>query len=534
MFAGSRKQKHFDSSSTFVQKKTQKLNRPVADDSAKSAMGVSQGFEPEIALPAGNTPESQFNHDFSRVPVRKSQTAQIRQPEILLDSGLPLQIPARTENANIHVGIAGLFMPVVDRQRMLQHETIHSIHQQIAPQSETAAARGYAENLAARGEQSLQGLHAADFNVPVPASLSYPPQNYPPFTKVWIGSDGLIGEVVEQAITVRYYIKYDALGLTQQPTWQTYVCGKHDLPPIPDIVKKMKTLATLTAQLNNKIPAAAQAQRVSLIAIYGDKSNSGYRYVNGQGFIVVSEEEFNANQGESTVRHEASHGIFEGHSIGTVTGGTSAPDALALRFADLYSKLENTKQVPVPTTKFNKTSPPSLNAKGATATEAAGIIMVTDTLWTGAGGHPGGGVDEFFASAYAGFLQDKNLLQQIVQHYEKADAKIKPLATELFLLLDTVGNPGKYGKLSVPNPINNAKTTLSNVKPAPTFDTSHSVAGQFIDPTKLIGPATVLCPSSVPSNTGGGVSIDDLLNDTEKKQSDNKKPSTEKDKSAKP
>jgi hypothetical protein len=96
-----------------------------------------------------------------------------------------------------------------------------------------------------------------------------------------------------------------------------------------------------------------------------------------------------------------------------------------------------------PTGKFDPKAPPPVK-DGA---QPAGHVMVSDTLWSGTGGHPWENADEFFASAYGGFLRAPALLKASIAFYAKLDARIAPLASDLLDLLGKVGKPKELGAL---------------------------------------------------------------------------------------
>lgn len=451
--------------------------------------------------------EPRFGNDFSRLKVRTDGQLPAFQPS-RLDSRLSAQTPAWSDNGEIYVGAAGLLMPPRERHQMLRHEMIHAFHQRLAVVSNHAESQRHAEALAVRGEHHNDGLAIADFLKPVPGLLAYPPQTYSPWSKVWIGHAGLLGEVVEAGVTVRIFMNYDDLGLKKSPRYQAYECDKHDLPPIADVVKKMKKAAQIAAEMNKNLPTTATSQRVALIAIYGDNSDSAYRSAGGQGLIVLGRDEFDAGTFESTVTHESSHAIFEFHSVaGSADVSARVPDPLALRIADLYVQLSATKPVPEPKAKFDKKSPPPLTVDAGADAHAAGIIMVMDTLWSGSGGHPWHGVDEFFASAYAGFLLQRELLADIIKFYEKHDPAIKPLATELLSLLATVDKPKNYGEVKEPKKPKAAQEKLGAISEPTVFTKEHRAAGWFIDPSRMPAPDKINCSAKLVSDED----IDELL-----------------------
>jgi hypothetical protein len=458
--------------------------------------------------------ELRLGHDFSQVRVHTdSQAAESARPLNRLSSGLgrnhrqrvwfdpqvdsrlPDYTPAWTEKGNIHLSTSSLFMSPVERQRMLRHEAIHSYHQQLAPPSETAGTREHAERIATHGEQNLDGLNSVDFLYPAPALLAYPPQKYIPWTTLWIGYPGLIGEVVELGVSVRIFKSYDDI---KEINYQSYQCGKHDKPPIQEVAKKMQRVARKAVELNAKIPETATEQRIALVTIFGDSSSSAFRVANGKGLLIVAETDFDAGKFEDTIAHEGAHAIFEHHSVQR-DSAKRIPDAFALHIADLFIELSKTRTVPIPTAKFDPKSRPPLVATEESG-KPAGLVMVMDTLWSGEGGHPWQGVDEFFASAYGGFLQQPKLLQQIVSYYQTADKNIKPLTEKLFKLLAMVGSTKDLKKLAEPAKPKLAQDELKGIGAAPDESASaFGVLSWLIDPSNMPAPDTILCSSSTPS-----------------------------------
>jgi hypothetical protein len=431
-----------------------------------------------------------------------------------VSGSLPEKTPAWTENGTIHLGPHFFVASPFEKRTMLRHETIHSVHQQIAPHSESFYARDSAEQLAARYEIERTAFpQLNDFFSPVPAILGFPPQSYSPWNQVWIGYPGIVGEVVESGVTVRIFRTYDDLGIKLEgyADYQAFECSDdHGRAATTPIAKKMSEVAKIAAKFNSKIPAAA-LQRVVLVTIMGDSSGNGYRVVDGKGMMVLSDDDFNAGRHADTIAHEVSHAIFEYHSV-RIDPEKRIPDTFALRIADLYSRLSLTKPVPVPKTKFDKKKPPPLvvsekepgSPESASSEsepavpeegpEPAGIVMVMDTLWSGEGGHPWQGVDEFFASAYAGFIQQPKLLSEIMEYYSKADSKIKKLAKELLDLLELVGQPKKIAKLAMPKDAKAATEELAKISEPPVFTKEKPGIGWLIDPSTMPSPDKIPCP----------------------------------------
>ena len=130
-----------------------------------------------------------------------------------------------------------------------------------------------------------------------------------------------------------------------------------------------------------------------------------------------------------------------------------APDAFALRLSDLFLRLAKTPPVPLPSEPFKKKRPP-LKGGGGGPEQPAGLVMVTDSLWSGGAsteGHPWDGPDEFFASAFGAFVRDREfLLAEMIAHYAPLDASIKSGGAELLTLLTAVKEPKAAQALQLP------------------------------------------------------------------------------------
>jgi hypothetical protein len=401
---------------------------------------------------------------------------------------LPLQTPAWTENGSIYLSPYALLLPDKLLPNVLAHEAVHALHHRIAARDESNKARVHAEALASR-ERSAFELPVEKFLQPAPGLLAFPPQKYPPWDRVIVGNDGIVGEIVDSSVTVRIYLTYKDLKIKRMPESQDYVCRDHEASSVADTVKKMHEIAKLAAQFNNSIPKSAAAKGVALVAIDDTALTTGYRLANGQGMIWLKGDEFRSASYKETIFHEGSHAIFEAHSP---TGGK--PDSFALRIADLYGRLKDTTKVTKPGEKF-KTRKPPLTA-GDTP---AGVAMVADVLWSKdkAAGHPWDDVSEFFASAYGCYRFDKDLLSELVDYYARADARIAGLKAELFEDLETATDPGKAAKAKAPSPPDSALAIAKAAKATPdeSKDASSSITVSLLDPSKLPQPAgDILCP----------------------------------------
>lgn len=421
---------------------------------------------------------------------------------------LPAETPAWTDHGQTVIGPASLWMPLPDWETMLRHEDVHRLQQSAAPYVETSAARAQAERQAG-GSLALQPIGG------VPAVLGFPVQQHQPWNKVWIGYSGLVGEVIEGGICVRIFLTWDELGIKNAGD---YHCDRNRAPKkIDSVVARMKTAAQAAVTMNQYLPEKAIAQRTSLIAIMGKGSSS--RTWRGKGVILLNQGDFFSASMEDTITHESSHGIIEQHSTAKGKPKERKPDVFALRIASLFSRLEETQPVPIPTDRFDKKKPPVKGGKD-THMSSSGWVMVMDMLWSGSGGHPWDGVDEFFASAFAGYLRQPKLLKQSMDFYGKLDPKIPPLAEELLKLLEA-RKLGALKDIAAPADPKDAADALRRVTATPSLEDQASGLPEgwldiIIDPTKMPEPALMECKDpkkkTEPEPPGPtGSELDDVL-----------------------
>jgi hypothetical protein len=307
----------------------------------------------------------------------------------------------------------------------------------------------------------------------------------------------LIGEVTVEGVTVRVYMTYEDLkiGDEMKPDYQVYECGEHSRPKMVDFATKMKEVAKVVATFNKRIPPSAPERKIALIAVHGGSADAAFRMAHKKGLIVLPTADLESGRFHDTIAHEASHGIFEYHAGSNVDPGVKkpgVPDALVKRIAELYVALENTKPVPVPTTRFDAKNPPPLTGEGSM--KPAGLVMVLDTLWaTSDGGHPWHGVDEFFASAFAGFVQQPLLLKDILAYYGGHDAGIKPLAKELLQLLGMVGKPDAVKQLKNVGSTDQARRALISSGAPVDFTQKTGPIGWLVEPLRMPSPPKIFC-----------------------------------------
>jgi hypothetical protein len=423
--------------------------------------------------------------------------------------GLPPETPAWTDHGQIHFGVHSLFATPAEQEAMERHEVGHALQQAVGEVDERPAARSRAEREAHRFA-SQQGMRRLSGRA-VPTLMAHPPQKRKPFDHVWIGNSSIIVEIQVSGIAVRAERSYKAIGVgklnapkynktlgtavKQMTDEKFFLCNKPPLNRLNKLAEQMKKAGKLTAELNQKIPTGGAKHRVALVLVT-DMEAPGYRTAGGKGLIVVKESDIKGSL--NTVRHETSHAIFEHHSLGK----KNVPDNLALQIADIFNELAQTKRVMIPKKKFSARKPP--NTAPQKQGRPAGLVMVSDTLWSGTGGHPWDDVSEFFASAFAGYVANKRLLQRIVQYYiKKADGQIKGPSERLFRLLDIVGDEKALKGLAPPAAKAKAEATLGKVKATPDWTYSEreklrrisriEVVDRLIDPTLLSASGSIKC-----------------------------------------
>jgi hypothetical protein len=428
----------------------------------------------------GEAPTSSgLGHDFARIgvgsPVPWRLTARPH-------SQLPEGTPAWTERGMVVLGEQALLAPPEQRAEILRHEAVHSVHQRAAGRDESRAARNRAERLAS----SPAALRNAGPLPAAPSLLAFPPQKHKSFDQIWIGHDGVIGEIARSGVTVRTIFPYkdlkiDPLGASPP---KDFFCGDTNKAPMPERAKALEAVAKQTAQDNQRLPADMDKQKANLVLVANEQSE--YRFAGQTPVIVVKQEELANNQWSNTLAHETGHAILEHHA-----DGQAAPDAFALRVADLFNRAQTTYAVPHPAAKFDPKNPPSLTLTG-TGVPAA-IAMVSDMLWAGDGGHPWDGPHEFFTSAYAGSVREPALQKQIFRHYTGSDKAVQAICDELMKLLSTVTKAKAADKVKAPQgkALTEAKKTLANEKKTPQI-VSGSLS-MLVDPKTMPGPEQIKC-----------------------------------------
>jgi hypothetical protein len=412
--------------------------------------------------------------------------------------------PAWAEDGEMVLAPPAIGLSPSERADVVHHEMIHALQQRAAPPEESGAARERAERLADRPRGDFPSPDA--LRAPAPRLLAAPikGKSATGFTRLFGGDGQVIGEVVHAGVTVRTSRSYTDLGIeapidpksqfgtASMSELQYLACGNRSFASLENAAKKMRGVAEAVARANGAI-AAGSPWRVQQVFVVNEASR--LHFADGRALITIALEDFAAAAAE-TAAHEASHAIFESHSHpDPAKPDVLAPDTLALRITDLFLRLSKTTPVPLPSQPF-KRQKPSLKADADDDVRPAGIVMVTDGLWSGGAatdGHPWDGPDEFFASAYGAFQTDPGLLRQLIAHFAPADAAIKPAGVELLALLGAVKDP--KAQKSLPGVATGARDAAireirGRESPASTIKQR---LGAILDPEHL-PPETVTCP----------------------------------------
>jgi hypothetical protein len=417
---------------------------------------------------------------------------------------LPAGTPAWAQDGEVVLGPPAALLSPQERADVVHHETIHVLQQRLAPAEETGAARDRAERLADRPRGSLPS--PAELQAPSPRLLAAPVKGkaVTGFTRLFAGEGQIIGEVVESGVTVRADLGYRELGieapvdpksefgLATMTDLQWLSCGNRAFPKLAAVGTALRGVAKQVATVNGAI-AAGSPWRVEQVFVVNEASR--LHFADGKAFMVLSYKDFET-VGPETAAHEASHAVFESHSHPDPKQPDAlAPDAFALRWADLFLRLAKTPPVPLPKEPFKKERPPLKGGDGPE--QPAGLVMVTDSLWSGGAateGHPWEGPDEFFASAFGAFVRDPQMLGQMVAHYAPLDASIKSGGAELLSLLGAVKDPKAAKALKPPAAADQKDATDAIRARESQASTIKERLGAILNPEKL-PPETVACPT---------------------------------------
>ena len=468
----------------------------------KVAPKASRVQEPFFKSVTENARNSQTTPPFFEKAIKSHPQQPLIQTKANTDP-VTKDAPAWSKEGSIFLA-AGFFAASPDKQtEILQHESVHALHQRFAPTDNSDAARNHAENLAYN--PALANVHT--LAVAAPSVLGFPPQSYDNWNRVFLGGEHIIGEIIISGITLRIAIPYDEIGIKELTKKDTvggiemdtivkdksavYHCGPHPFKPIASYIDRLKKVAAVANKVNSKIPAGSMWK--TELVVMGPGVNEAFRIANGKGVIELDSNNIKTNFILDSASHEASHGVFEHHAAAGDPDFTKrVPDNYALAVADVFAQLSNTKNVDIPTGKFDPKIKPTAPPAGG---KPAGLVMVIDTLWSGSGGHPWS-VDEFFASAYGAYTQDKSLLNKIIDHYISFDSSIKPIKPILLGLLEIAGDKKKISALKAPADTTAATAALGSLGAVPDHTSPSITLGivrELIDPSLVRGPATIKC-----------------------------------------
>ena len=306
----------------------------------------------------GSSPEAP-RHDLSE----PSEPVDAASEAVHVASGphpdLDPETPAWAEDGRIVVAPRAFVLPPTEQAELVQHELIHVIQQRFAPVEETPAARDRAERLADRPLGDLPSPR--DLQAPAPRLLAAPVtgKQAEGFARLFAGADRIIGEVVDGGVTVRAERSFTQLkieaptdpksqfGAKTMTDLQFLACGKKSFASLKGLATKMRAVAKRVAGVNDSISKGSR-WRVELVLVVSEESR--LHEVDGKPLITISHEDFD-HSGPETAAHEAS--LFESHTH-PKDPSALAPDAFALRFADLFGRLAKTTGVPLPTDPFSK------------------------------------------------------------------------------------------------------------------------------------------------------------------------------------
>jgi hypothetical protein len=417
---------------------------------------------------------------------------------------LPAGTPAWAQDGEIVLGPPAALLSPQERADVVHHETIHVLQQRAAPVEETSMARERAERLADRPRGSVPS--PAELRAPVPRLLAAPVKGKAAtgFTRLFAGEGKIIGEVVD-GVTVRAELSYRDLGIeapvdpksefgtATMTDLQFLSCGNRSFPRLKAVGDAIRAVAKRVAAVNGAIPAGSP-WRVDLALIVNEASR--LHFADGKALLVISHTDFE-RAGPETAAHEAAHAVFESHSHPDPKHPDAlAPDAFALRLADLFLRLARTPPVSLPSAPFGKRKPPLKGGDGGPE-QPAGLVMVTDSLWSGGAGtegHPWDGPDEFFASAFGAFVSEPKLLAQMIDHYAPLDASIKSGGAELLKLLAAVKDPKAAQAVKPPAAAQQKDATDAIRRRESPASTIKERLGAILHPETL-PPESVTCPA---------------------------------------
>lgn len=215
---------------------------------------------------------------------------------------------------------------------------------------------------------------------------------------------GVVLEVVRRGVVGRASHSSDINSVSGRET-------KKEISDRSKLGKRLVRAVSIAADQNRKMRGSSKIAFVVL-----DGSFSRYLRYGKDAVLVIG----HADDLAQAVVHESTHAVLDSYGRAEATGGGAGKSASASldRIAGLFLRLSRTK--PIPGT-----------------SRAVGLAMVDPSWWKkGAPAeHPWDNYDEFFASAYASYANNRRLFTAGVRRAERVDPAIQSHSSELFRLL---------------------------------------------------------------------------------------------------
>jgi outer membrane protein OmpA-like peptidoglycan-associated protein len=227
------------------------------------------------------------------------------------------------------------------------------------------------------------------------------------------GKKGTVFQTTSNGIRVRFFLTHAELG--KEPAIA------RGLAPMTAQIKKMNALL------------ADQAYAVTQLLIW-TAATTGFRLILGTPTVYV-DSDYAARGDIGSVAHEMGHAVTHSYlQTSAAKAGTKEGErlrAMVQGIAEVYLALGTTKDEKL---KDLGVTQPDL----AEESVAVGHFMVDPMSWSKATEpeHPWQNYDEFFASAFEGFLLNRKGLEGSIARFSKKDAKVAAPAKQLMGLLE--------------------------------------------------------------------------------------------------
>jgi len=324
--------------------------------------------------------EPRFGVDFSGVRVHTDSNA--------VQMNRELKAQAFTHGRDIYFGTGKYNLGTTSGKRLLAHELTH-----VVQQNKTLCGRTLLTTLAALGIQRT------------------------PYSQKITRRKGTLFEKTVNGIQVRFFLYTGEIGKESQ------------------ILSQLSTVTSQIKKMNRMM--AEPAYKVHQLFIW-TAAITGFRIVLGKPVLYIDTQSL-IKKGLESVTHEMGHAVAYSYIQGyKPTSGRKkrklAPKNVIEMIADVFLQLRKT----------TKKKLLDLGVKDRTTKSLVvpvGLFMVDPWNWCSLPKskckteHPWDGFDEFFASAFSGYLLNVKGLRISISKYEKMDAKIKPWGRKLLLLL---------------------------------------------------------------------------------------------------